>query len=277
VSGWLARSAEEVPAAGPGVAEWLGAAERERLALLRFPKRRNEFLLRRWTAKHAVLAALGGARAGCAGGAGDVAAALARVAVLNRGSGAPYVLVDGAPLGVDVSVTDRAGWAVCLVGDGPDAVGVDLELVEPRSEAFVADFLTTAEASRVRGRAAGRGPAGRWELVNVVWSAKESALKVLRTGLRTDTRAVEVTLGDGGPDGPDGATGWRPLAVRHVPTGQVLPGWWRRDGDFVVTAASVRPHDPPALLPTSGDLGRAAAVDPWPAQPIEDVRRRGPG
>jgi 4'-phosphopantetheinyl transferase len=264
VSGWLARSGQDLPAAGPGVSGWLSAAEQERLGRLRFPKRRSEFLLRRWTAKHAVLVALGEA--------GGPVPALSQVAVLNRASGAPYVLVDGAPLGVDVSVTDRAGWAVCLVGDGPDAVGVDLELVEARSEAFVTDFLTAGEASRVRGLPVGTGPGGRAELVDVVWSAKESALKVLRTGLRTDTRAVEVTLGDGRPVGPDG--GWRPLAVRHVPTGQVLPGWWRRDGDFVVTTASVRPHDPPALLPTSGDLARAVPVSPWPAEPFADVRRR---
>lgn len=278
MSGWLACSGEEVPAAGPGPVGWLGAAEQEQVDRLRFAKRRNEFLLRRWTAKHAVLAALG--EAGAGGGAGGEGQALSRVAVLHHASGAPYVVVDGTPLEVDVSVTDRAGWAVCLVGDGPDAVGVDLELVEPRSEAFVADFLTTAEASRVRTAPSGDGPGGRSELANVLWSAKESALKVLRTGLRTDTRAVEVTLGGGGPDGThgadgvDGAPGWRPLTVRHVPTGQVLPGWWRRDGGFVVTAASVRPHDPPALLPTSGDLARAVPVDPWPGEPFEQVRRR---
>ncbi|WP_088286543.1 4'-phosphopantetheinyl transferase superfamily protein [Kineosporia sp. A_224] len=268
MSGWLARGCEELPASGPEGTGWLSTAEQERLGRLRFPKRRSEFLLRRWTAKHAVLAVLGEA----AGSGG--AAAAARVAVLNRASGAPYVLVDGAPLGLEVSVTDRAGWAVCLVGDGPDPVGVDLELVEPRSDAFVADFLTTAEASRVRARPTGDGPGGRSELADVVWSAKESALKVLRTGLRTDTRAVEVTLRDSAPGGPGVAAGWRPLAVRHMPTGQVLPGWWRRDGDFVVTTAAVRPHDPPALLPTSDDLARAVPVDPWPAEPFADVRRR---
>ncbi|MBI4944637.1 MAG: 4'-phosphopantetheinyl transferase superfamily protein [Actinobacteria bacterium] len=273
MSGWLARGDEEVPAAGAEVGGWLSTAERERLGRLRFRKRRSEFLLRRWTAKHAVLAVLG-----AAGGTGEPSAALARVAVLNRASGAPYVLLDGAPLGVEVSLTDRAGWAVCLVGDGPDAVGVDLELVEPRSDAFVADFLTTTEASRVHARPPGEGPGGRSELADAVWSAKESALKVLGTGLRTDTRAVEVTLEEGGPEvGPLGGPGWRPLTGRHGPTGQVLPGWWRRDGDFVVTTASVRPHDPPALLPTSGDLARAVPVEPRPAEPFADVRRRGPG
>ncbi len=151
--GWLARGEHEVPRDVGDVEAWLTPPEAERLAQLRFTKRRTEFLLRRWTAKHAVAVALGVADVGASGaeapGGGASVAALARIAVLNRMSGAPYVLVDGEPAGVDVSVTDRAGWAVCLVGAGLDAVGVDLELVEPRSDGFVADFLTASEADEV--------------------------------------------------------------------------------------------------------------------------------
>ena len=79
--------------------------------------------------------------------------------------------------------------------------------------AFVADYFTPAEQALAH-----RAPSERdWQRVtNLIWSAKESALKVLRTGLRRDTRSVEVTLGDG--DGDD----WVPLTVEerrglHVP------------------------------------------------------------
>ena len=57
----------------------------------------------------------------------------------------PTFEVDGRTLGLDISLTDRAGWSVCLVGPDLGAVGVDLEIVEPRSDGFVRDFLTTAE------------------------------------------------------------------------------------------------------------------------------------
>ena len=84
-----------------------------------------------------------------------------------------------SPAGVEVSLTDRAGWAVCLVWTEPRPVGCDLELAEPRSRAFVRDFFTEAERRAVAG--AGRA-AGPREVANLIWSAKESALKVLQTG-----------------------------------------------------------------------------------------------
>ena len=72
------------------------------------------------------------------------AASLARIEVRHRSSGAPYVHLDGRPAAVDVSLSDRAGWAVCLVGPPGSAesgtLGIDLEVVEPRSDEFVTDF-----------------------------------------------------------------------------------------------------------------------------------------
>ena len=97
-----------------------------------------------------------------------------------------------------MSLSDRAGWAVCLVGEALGRVGCDLEIVEPRSAGFVADFLTAAEQEYVAAQPA----AERDAAANLIWSAKESALKVLQTGLRRDTRSVEVRVGTG-PGGHD--------------------------------------------------------------------------
>jgi hypothetical protein len=60
---------------------------------------------------------------------------------------------------------------------------------------------------------------------DLVWSAKKSALKILRTGLRRDTRLVEVEPETGTGDG------WHPPTVRTV-EGRTSPGWWRRYRDF---------------------------------------------
>lgn len=243
---WLAVGEREVPDDDA----WLAPAEAARLARYRFTKRRTEYRLRRWAGKRAVAALTGLAPA---------PARLAAVEVLNRPTGAPYVQVDGEPLGVDVSLTDRAGWAVCLIGTGASGVGVDLEIVEPRSAGFVADFLTPAEREHVASRP---DRAGHDEAANLIWSAKESALKVLRTGLRADTRSVEVRLT--GPARPDG---WAPLEVGAAAGTLCLPGWWRRDGMFLLTVAYDTPAEPPQVLPATADLTQAAPIHSWLARP----------
>ena len=110
--------------------------------------------------------------------------------------GAPAPFVDGRPAEAYLTMTDRADQAVCVVGPPGTRLGCDLELVEPRSDAFVSDYLTPAEQALVRSAATDDG---RALLANLVWCGKESALKVLRTGLRRDTRSVEVSLPAGAP------------------------------------------------------------------------------
>src|SRR5581483_1022133 len=96
-------------------------------------------------------------------------------------------------------------------------VGCDLEVVEPRSAGFVHDFLTRGERDWVARHTDPDAAA------NLVWSAKESALKVLRTGLRRDTRSVEIAYG------ARQIAGWQELAIT-VDGQQIFPGWWQRLG-----------------------------------------------
>jgi 4'-phosphopantetheinyl transferase len=253
---WLARGEATIPAG----TDWLDDVERRRAAGMRYTKRRTEYLLRRYAGKSAVAAAVG---------LPDDPAALGRIAVLNAPTGAPYVQVDGRRLAMDVSLTDRAGWAVCLVGADLGAVGCDLEIVEPRSPGFVADFLTGDEQAVVAAAGALGGQA-RDAAANLVWSAKESALKVLRTGLRADTRTVEVALPDVAPLAQASA-GWKPLTVTTVLG--VLPGWWRRDGVFLLTVVAGSADalgEPPAALPGGADLATAEPVHSWLARPLAD-------
>ncbi len=238
---WLARGERHLP---PGL-EWLSPVETAWAGRMRFAKRRDEFLVARWTAK-AALAAVAGLP--------DDEATLRRLEVRHAPSGAPLAHLDGRRLDLAVSLTDRAGWAVCLVG-GAAAVGCDLELVEPRSPAFVADYLTDAEARYVRAAPDAHLTA------NLVWSAKESALKVLGTGLRRDTRSVEVTLARAA------AGGWAELVVRTA-EGAVFPGWWRRFGEFVLTVAATDPVSPPVALEEPPALAGARPAHTWLARPL---------
>lgn len=197
--------------------DWLAPKERERLAALRLPKRRNEWRLGRWVAKNAVAAWL------------DIAPA--RVEVRPAADGAPEAWVDGAPAPLVLSLSHRAGCALAAVAEAGVALGCDLERIEPRSAAFVRDYLTAAERAAVA-----RDPT---LYANLVWSLKEATLKALRTGLRLDTKSVEVTLHEGSTDG------WHPAVVhRHNPA-TVFHGWWRREGDLVVTVVSAPQAPPP--------------------------------
>ena len=240
---WLVRGEQSLPA-GSG---WLTGPEAAWLATMRFRKRRTEYLLRRWVGKQAVAAALGLT--------GDELTA-ARIEVTNRPDGSPLVFLDGAPAVGCVSMSDRAGWAVCLVAHERVDVGCDLELVEPRSDGFVADFLTAAEQEAVRAAGSERDA-----LANLLWSAKESVLKVLRTGLRRDTRSVEITLSSGPPGE------WAPLTGRLAEGGE-LPGWWLRQGAFVLTVASGHALPPPEALDDVGVLVTATPVHSWLADPL---------
>lgn len=240
---WLARGEDQLPAA----ADWLSAAERSRAGALRYTKRRTDFLLGRWTLKLAVARVFGWP---------EDPGVLARIEGRTALTGAPRLYVDGQPADRGVSLSDRAGCAVCLIAASPVAVGCDVEVVEPRSDAFVRDYLTQAE----QRLATPPGPA-RDLAANLIWSAKESALKVLGTGLRLDTRSAEVDVTELSP--PERT--WSALRVRTA-AGEAFPGWWRRSGAFLITAcwpgggpqpAALEEHSPiDTMLPSHRWLGR---------------------
>jgi 4'-phosphopantetheinyl transferase len=229
----------------PRSADWLSAAESARLATLRFPKRRGEVRLARWTAKLAIARALD---------LDDDAGALSLIEIRAAPTGAPTVFIGTERAPVAVSLTDRADWAVCVVGPADVAVGCDLELVEPRSDAFVRDWFTRTEQDLVFGAEAGEA---RHLLANLVWSAKESALKVLETGLRRDTRSVEVDLMEA-----VGQERWAHLVVR-AEEGAAFPGWWRRYGDFLLTFAADGHTGQPVSLEEPPRLAGATPSHSW--------------
>lgn len=237
----------------PGDSGWLSRAEQERAATLRFAKRRNDYLLGRFTTKSAVAGVLGLPLDGCS---------LGRIEVRNRSHGdergAPEVWIDDDPASVEISITDRAGWGVCVVTPPGPRLGCDLELVEPRSAAFVADYLTRSEQSFV---AEAEDEIGHQLRANLVWSAKESVLKVLRTGLRRDTRSVEVDFSLDA--GEEGFSEFRASTTE----GGVYTGWWQRFGDFLLTYASQSPTQAPRPLVDPPSLRRARPSHSWLLDP----------
>lgn len=205
---------------------WLSSEEIERQQRFPIDRRRADFRLGRWTAKRAVAAWLG-----------ESIEELSRIVLRPDPDGAPAAFLDGEPLPVAVSFSHRAGRAACAVAPAGTRLGCDLEWVEPRSEDFIRDFFTPPEVDLVLGAPCEDRPL----LANLVWSAKESALKALHTGLREDTRSVEVRLLEREED-------WSRLEIRRPLSEETFHGWWRRDAGWVLTLAADPPPERPKAL-----------------------------
>lgn len=209
---------------------WLGASERRLQEPLRVPKRRNDWRLGRWTAKQAIRAWLR-----IAGDEEDANA----LEILPDSCGAPVVLRGGSPFPVSVSISHSAGAGFCVIGPRDSILGCDAELVQPRDEGLLSDFFLFDEAALVRGARVEE----RAVLANLIWSAKESALKAMREGMRRDTRSVRASLV---PDGVEG--GWTSLRVRCLESAREFAGWWRLDHDLALTVVADPPSPPPLPL-----------------------------
>lgn len=245
---WLERRDCDVP---PGNA-WQSPAEAAHAASLRVPKRRADWLLGRWTAKCAVAAYLN---------LNSSSEALARVVIRADASGAPAAFIEDQPAEIVISLSHSHAAALCTVAGPGGLLGCDLELVEARTDIFVADYFNPEESALVA-----RAPeASRPLLATLIWSAKESALKSMRTGLRADTRTVAVSFdippllaprsADGGQAGatpnreaPRCETQWQPMSVSSS-AGPLFRGWWCCQDGMVRTLVASPPPAPP--LPIS--------------------------
>ncbi|HEV3197413.1 MAG TPA: 4'-phosphopantetheinyl transferase superfamily protein [Bryobacteraceae bacterium] len=221
---WLEQTEADVPAGD----NWLSASEAACLGRLRFAKRRADWRLGRWTAKCAVAAYL--KMPGCP----------TALEIRAAPSGAPEVYVQSRPAEVTISISHRARRAACAVSPAGAALGCDVEIVEPHSDAFAADYFTAEEQSLVA-----QSGAGRHALLTMLWSGKESALKALGEGLRLDTRCVTVRPLD--VQESSGEWIWRPMQADRT-SGEVLHGWWQRAGDVVRTLVSRPVSGPPIWL-----------------------------
>lgn len=244
---WFEQKMADVP---KGEA-WLNLGEANHLRSLRIPKRRADWLLGRWTAKNAVALFL------------DLSAeprALKDIEILPAPSGAPEVFVRNEPAAVTISLSHRSGVAACALAPSCVLLGCDLEIVEPHSAAFAFDYFTVEEQALIASAATG----DRLRLLALLWSAKESALKALREGLRVDTREVIVNLpgilkilDENQGNSAQSASAslrtsaqpsdWSPLQVRRS-NGQIFHGWWSQTGDLLRTVLAAPPPHPPILL-----------------------------
>lgn len=210
---------------------WLSDSETMRCSTLHVPKRRADWRLGRWTAKQAVASRLH---------LPHDSETLAAIEIRPDAFGAPEVFLSDRPASVCISISHSTGVAACAVAPAGATVGCDLEVVEPRDPAFVTDYFTAEEQEAISQAAKSQ----RDTLITLLWSAKESALKALRTGLRLDTRCVAGNIGE---YVPLIANTWATLSV-CCPDDQIFEGWWRCSDELVRTIVTVPSFGPPVVV-----------------------------
>ena len=232
---WFEQTFDDVPERN----NWLGAQERLRLAALRFPKRRAEWRLGRWTAKCAV------ALYQQLPIAPEI---LTGIEISTESSGAPYVVMSNVASPPAISISHRSGIAMCALTDTRAKVGCDLELIEPHSASFLIDYFTQKEQDFV----AQTPWIDRPLVMSLLWSAKESALKAMQIGLRLDARSLAVSVE------PQHAAHWASLRVT-TSTGELFHGWWREADGMVYTIVSDSPVCRPVSL-KNRDYGEVSTI-----------------
>ena len=198
---------------------WLGSGECEVLAGLRFPKRRKDWRLGRWTAKQAILEFLR-LKPDTDLSLFEIRAAL---------DGAPEVFLRNKPAGAAISISHSDDCSFCAAGPPGAELGCDMERLEQRSELLISDYFAPEEIGTVM-RMRKSAPENEVIITNLIWSAKESVLKALREGLRRDTLDVAIQ-----PDFDKLENGWLHWTGRSRRPARVFRGRWRVDSRFVYT------------------------------------------
>lgn len=206
-----------------GVDTWLSLQEKERLTTLRFQKRRDEWLHGRWVAKHL----LKRVHPSCE------FLPPSDILIVNRLDGSPFIRIQDQDVPGDLSISHRDLWAGAAFTPGEYfCIGIDMEKVEKREPSFYWDYFTEKEID-----SAGRFPLSGEEYYTLLWSAKESVVKALKTGLRIDVQKIEIF-----PQRFDRETftnpyTWSSFSCRVSEMDGNWMGFWQMREDFIITLA----------------------------------------
>ncbi len=141
----------------------------------------------------------------------------ADISVGNKELGSPVLLLRGKEDTGSISISHSNQWVAVCYSDSNGSVGIDLEEIVPRDDAFRCDYFTTTEQNWVT---AGNKDEQNLRL-NMLWSAKESVLKCTGEGLHADPLGVSIVhevklpvIGD-----------WQVATAHRVQDG-ILANWW---------------------------------------------------
>ncbi len=230
-----------VPAGGESV---VSPHESALLGPRAVPKRREDFVRGRWVAKQLLAAARPGARP-------------TDYVILPDALGAPVVRdADLAPLPLSLSISHTGGLAMAALCDSPRRVGVDIERPIDNPAPIVGEYFTRAELRLCDGLS---GPTLRTRAA-LIWSVKETLMKVLGQGLRIAPTSVGLeAIGEA-----SGA--WREASVfvrgPQPQTGQSLRVWVQEHADRVASLALLGGPELDAEPPRIELYGASATIHP---------------
>ncbi|RRR67286.1 MAG: 4'-phosphopantetheinyl transferase superfamily protein [Candidatus Viridilinea halotolerans] len=232
---WLHQTIHDLPALP--AAPWLSHGEQERLVALHVPKRRNDWLLGRWTAKRLTQRVLA---------EGGYPLALDAIVITPAPDGAPELsLPPNVPMRHhSLSISHSNARALCALGPQGSAIGADIEQIVNHHPSLVSSYFTAEEQALI----AATPSALCATMVTAIWSAKESLLKALRVGLTVETQRVTCL-----PQTHDLARAqstWTPLAA-SAPTLTNLPiqAWWWIYQGSILTIIRVGAGEPCSPAP----------------------------
>ena len=157
---------------------------------------------------------------------------MAGMEIIAADDGSPDVFyVEGQPVPVSISISHSHDRGFCVIAPRDFAVGCDLEWIEHQSPDFFDDYFRPEETSFCLQAPGAIKPIAGY----LIWSAKESCLKVNREGLRRDTRSIRIDV-----DFNPAESMWNTWTGQCMETSRVFRGWWRYEDRFVYTLASDR-------------------------------------
>ncbi len=197
--------------------KFLTAAELQVWNNFRFDLRRHSWLMGRFTAKSLISKVVGDETG------------LTDVEIMNHQSGAPQAILKAQALEGCLSISHSGNRAVAAYAPTGLPVGVDIEKISTRTDAFIRDYFTVAETGLVYVHKLQEDL-----VITLIWSAKEALLKALGLGLRADTRQIEVSNILTTPINL-GASGWYKFEIMTALTEKPLHGFWRTADDYIIT------------------------------------------
>lgn len=143
----------------PSAQTFLSAREQAFYSTLKLPKRQSEWLGGRLALKKAIAPLVG--------------LSVFKIEVLpQENSGKPQLLLGGEKSVLPFSITHSHGYAVAAVAPEDKYVGIDLEKIAHRIEAWKTDFFHPTELASDSDA-----------FLTALWTKKEAVVKLLGTGL----------------------------------------------------------------------------------------------
>lgn len=225
---WLKQQQSDLP----DHLNWLSTNEQKYLANLRFPRRRDSWILGRWTAKQTLIKYHKQLSI-----PSDLL--LSEIEISKRESGAPNIKFQDEILALSLSLSHCEDVAVAMISNRKKYIGIDIERIAHRDQNFIEDYFTINEQLWIR-------TADKFNeniKSTMLWSAKESVTKALETGLRISTQSIEILSAT-----EQNGEGWIEFnaTVKDAPTD--WQGWWRCEDNFILTMAIIIKDRLKALL-----------------------------